>query len=164
MPRRHWNDDPFDEDFGNTRQEPEDVRAMSGVPTLKEIRMHIQAHAWNGGECEPRMTNEQVFYGQCEYASTAISEILTGTGLGFGGGDWSLRVRGWYSGDLSEVKGHFGCDGHVLTHGKHCHSWVEWKGKIIDPTWWQFAGGDVRVHVFELDDPRYERDPDAENL
>jgi hypothetical protein len=40
---------------------------------------------------------------------------------------------------------------------------VEYKGKIIDPTWWQFAGGDVKVYIFNLDDPRYTRDPDAED-
>jgi hypothetical protein len=163
MPRRRFqfDDSGFEEDFSNTLQEPEDVRVAPGIPTLYEIRKHITEHAWNGDECLPSMTNEQVFDGQCEYASTAISEILTGTGKGFGGGNWSHRVRGWYGGDLSAIKSCSGCDDSAFTEGKHCHSWVEFGGKIIDPTWWQFAGDEVRVYVFELGDPRFVRDENA---
>jgi hypothetical protein len=172
MPRRRYCDDekpdeedfsntePDEEDFSNTRQEPEDVRAAPGIPTLYEIRRHIHEHAWNGDECLPSMTNEQVFAGQCEYASTAISEILTGTGKNGKPVDWNLRVRGWYTGDLGGIRSRYGCDGHVA-NGKHCHSWVEHGGKIIDATWWQFAGGEVRVYVFELGDPRFVRDESA---
>ena len=171
MPRRRYRD--IDEDYdeyegyedeeAEPSQEADDVRAMPGIPTLKEIRMHVQKHAWNGGECLPRMDNEAVFKGQCEYASTAISEILTGTGLHGDPVDWRYRVRGWYSGDLSLIKTSSGCDSHAFTQGKHCHSWVEYAGKIIDPTFWQFAGGEVKVYVFELSDPRYSSGPDAED-
>lgn len=156
-----WGDE-FDKDFSNTEQEKDDVRVAPGIPTLYEIRKHITEHAWNGDECLPSMSNESVFAGQCEYASTAMSEILTGTGLGHGGGDWSHRVRGWYSGDLSQIRNSpHGVDEHVFTHDKHCHSWIVWKGKIYDPTFWQFAGDEVRVYVFELDDPRFTPDPKA---
>lgn len=169
MPRRFHYDkiEEYDvddvDDFSHTRQEPEDVRVAPGIPTLYEIRKHITEHAWNGGDCLPSMSNESVFSGQCEYASTAISEILTHTGLGYGGGDWSLRVRGWFMGDLSAIKGSSGCDEHAFTDNKHCHSWVEYGGKIYDSTFWQFGeGGDeVRVYVFELNDPRYVRDEKA---
>jgi len=169
MPRR-WHYDRIPEydadeenDFSCTRQESEDVRVAPGIPTLYEIRKHITDHAWNGDECLPSMTNETVFNGQCEYASTAISEILTGTGKGFGGGDWSLRKRGWFKGDLSSIKMSSGCDNHAYTHNKHCHSWVEFKGKIYDPTFWQFGdeGDEVRVYMFDIGDSRFEEDPEA---
>jgi hypothetical protein len=133
------------EEFEDTRQEPDDVRAALGIPTLYEIRKHIVEHAWNGGDCLPSMSNEAVFVGQCEYASTAISEILTGTGKNGKPVDWSLRVRGWYKGDLSASQERHGCDKHAFTHGKHCHSWVEFGGRIIDPTYWQFADEPIRV-------------------
>lgn len=170
MPRR-WHDeeeeeveeeeDEDEDDFSNTKQETQDMRAAPGIPTLFEIRKHITEYAWNGGECLPSMDNELVFEGQCEYASTAISEILTGTGKNFKHVDWSLRIRGWYTGDLSAVKNHHACDPNAFTEDKHCHSWVEYGGKIIDATWWQFGGDEVRVYVFDLDDPRFIRDKNA---
>jgi hypothetical protein len=137
---------------------------MPGIPTLLEIRQHIKANAWNGGECIGSMTNEEVFIGQCEYASTAISEMLTGTGLGHGGGDWSLRKRGWYSGDLSASKERSGCDPHAFLHGKHCHSWVEYKGMIYDATYWQFANEPIMVYAFPIGDSRYTIDEQADHL
>src|SRR5271157_4148735 len=145
-------------------QEPEDIRCASGIPTLLEIRQHIKAHAWNGGECIGSMTNEEVFAGQCEYASTAISEMLTGTGKNATRyGDWSLRKRGWFKGDLSSIKNRSGCDRHAFTDKKHCHSWVEYRGKIYDATFWQFGdeGDEVRVYMFDIGDPRYEEDDNA---
>jgi len=169
MPRRRYisrreeeeEDGEYDPVPEDTDQEEADVRAAPGIPTLREIRLHIMKHAWNGGECEPRMDNEQVFGGQCEYASTAISEILTGTGLRGKPVDWSLRVRGWYSGDLSAITARSACDEHAFSEGRHPHSWVEYNGKIYDATYWQFAGDEVRVYVFELDDPRFSRDPNS---
>jgi len=151
-------------------QESEDIRCASGIPTLLEIRQHIKAHAWNGGECIGSMTNEEVFSGQCEYASTAISEILTGTGHNGEPVDWSLRKRGWFKGDLSSIRNRSGCDPHAFasfhTEGvedKHCHSWVEYRGKIYDATFWQFGdeGDEVRVYMFDVGDPRYEEDDNA---
>lgn len=169
MPRR-WNDnDEYDElrdEPEEESQEDDDTRTMHKkirIPTLKEIRQHVRKHAWNGGECTPDMSNYDVFVGQCEYASTAISEMLTGTGHNAKPVDWSLRIRGWYSGDLSAVKERSGCDPHVFTDGKHCHSWVKFKGLIIDATYWQFAGDAVRVYVFKANDPRYTRDDYADH-
>lgn len=175
MPRRWHYDripeyDADDDDFSNTRQEPEDVRVAPGIPTLYEIRKHITDHAWNGGECLPQMDNEAVFDGQCEYASTAISEILTGTGKKNRGGDWSLRKRGWFKGDLSSIRNRSGCDPNAYASfhcegavDKHCHSWVEYKGKIYDPTFWQFGdeGDEIRVYMFDIGDPRFEEDDKA---
>jgi len=170
MPRRrgYWNDRTEEwEDqepvFEDTEREEEDVRVASGIPTLYEIRKHIDEHAWNGGDCLPEMSNESVFAGQCEYASTAISEILTGTGKNSKPVDWSLRKRGWFKGDLSSIKCSSACDKHAFTENKHCHSWVEYKGKIYDPTFWQFGddGDEVRVYVFDVGDPRYEIDDNA---
>ena len=131
------------------------------IPTLTEIRRHIVRHAWNGRDFESKETNEEVFSGQCEYASTALSEILTGTGFGKKPVDWHLRVRGFYCGDLSYIKRAYGCDPRAFTDGKHMHSWVEFGGVIIDPTWWQFAGDPVRVYVFKLNDKRFIRDESA---
>lgn len=168
MPRRYesvWNRDTeeyedYEPQFSDTRQEPEDVRVAPGVPTLYEIRKHITEHKWNGDECEPDMTNEQVFVGQCEYASTAMSEMLSDNPKGT---DWSRRVRGWYCGDLSYIKmsSPHGVDEHVWTDAKHCHSWVVHNGKIYDATYWQFGGDEVRVYEFELNDPRFVPDDKA---
>jgi hypothetical protein len=152
-------------------QESDDVRAevprskrAIHVPTLKEIRQHIKKHAWNGTDFTSRDSNSTVFLGQCEYASTAISEMLTGTGKNTkGGNDWSLRKRGWYSGDLSGIMTRSSCDPHARSHSKHCHSWVEYKGLLIDPTWWAFADDSVRVYVFEVGDPRYTYDDGADH-
>jgi hypothetical protein len=168
MPRRYRDEEDEYEGYDlpeDTVQEAEDVRVALGIPTLREIRLHIMEHAWNGGECLPSMSNESVFKGQCEYASTAMSEMLTGTGKNSDKAvDWSLRVRGWFKGDLSLIMNHISCDSHAFVEGdrKHCHSWVEYKGKIYDPTFWQFAGDEVKVYVFELNDPRFVRDDDAE--
>lgn len=170
MPRRFHDDEDddcgCDEHFENTRQESEDVRVAPGIPTLYEIRKHINDHAWNGGECLPSMSNESVFGGQCEYASTAISEILTGTGHNGKPVNWSLRKRGWFKGDLSSIRSSHGCDPHAYLDppfARHCHSWVEYKGKIYDPTFWQFGdeGDEIRVYVFDVGDPRYEEDDNA---
>lgn len=161
MPRRRYYEEEENEpEFSDTVKEPEDVRAAEGIPTLYEIRKHITDHAWNGDDCLPGMSNEDVFSGQCEYASTAVSEMLTGTGKNGKPVNWSLRVRGWYYGDLSVIADQPGCDRHVAS-GKHCHSWVEYNGKIIDPTFWQFAGDEVRVYIFEVGDPRYVKDSTA---
>lgn len=164
MPRRRYYEEEQTEnaelEFSDTEIEMADVRAVEGIPTLYDIRKHITEHAWNGGECLPNMCNEDVFVGQCEYASTAISEMLTGTGKNGKPVDWSLRVRGWYHGDLSGIRLRPGCDHHAA-EGKHCHSWVEYGNKIIDPTFWQFAGDEVRVYIFEVGDPRYVIDPTA---
>ena len=162
--RRHYDEDDYDryDEIDNADaqlQEAEDIVIVVKkikIPTLREIRRHIKQHAWNGQAFTYRDSNYDVFVGQCEYASTAISEILTGTGLHGKPVNWSLRVRGWYSGDLSAILGRSGCDEHARTHGRHCHSWVEYGGKIIDPTFWQFADDPVRVYVFDLDDPRYD--------
>lgn len=167
MPRRRRyyadDDDSWAAEEQEELQEPEDVRAAPGIPTLYEIRLHIRAHAWNGQDFEPGTSNYMAFKGQCEYASTTMSEMLTGTGHNTHPRkiDWSLRVRGWYCGDLSDIKMSPACDEHAFSEGKHCHSWVEYQGKIYDPTWWQFAGGEVKVYVFELGDPRFIRDPEA---
>lgn len=133
------------------------------IPTLSEIREHVVKHAWNGKHFGPDDTNEEVFWGECEYASTALSEMLTGTGKNFHNVDWSFRVRGWYKGDLEGIKGTSRCDDHAYDEAdpKHCHSWVEFRGKIIDPTWWVFANETPGIYVFDLDDPRYVRDPEA---
>lgn len=131
------------------------------MPTLTELRRHIRKYGWNGQDFTPKMSHREVFLGQCEYASTSLSELLTGTGHPHRGGDWSLRVRGWYSGDLSAIKGSSGCDEHAFTEGRHCHSWVEFKGRILDPTFWQFAGERPGVYVFDVGDPRYTRDSEA---
>jgi hypothetical protein len=142
------------------------MRVDFHVPTLRELRQHIRRNAWNGRDFSSADSNFDVFSGQCEYASTSMSEILTGTRhvrFNQGGPDWSLRVRGWFSGDMSLAKQHYACDDHVFKFGKHCHSWVQYKGVIIDPTFWQFAGDPVRVYVFSLDDPRFHRDKDAEH-
>jgi hypothetical protein len=108
MPRRRRyyadGDDSFDEEEQEEVRESEDVRVAPGIPTLYEIRKHVRAHAWNGQDFEPRDSNYTVFQGQCEYASTAMSEILTGTGLNGKPVNWSLRVRGWYCGDLTDIK------------------------------------------------------------
>jgi hypothetical protein len=126
------------------------------IPTLTQLRQHIRKHGWNGRDFTSRDSNHDVFDGQCEYASTSLSEMLTGKPM-----NWSLRVRGWYSGDLSRCANKPGCDKHVFTEAKHCHSWVEFEGKIIDPTYWQFAGDTPKIYVFNLDDPRYARDEEA---
>jgi hypothetical protein len=138
------------------------------IPTLTDIRRHILRNSWNGRGFESDWSNREVFTGQCEYTSTAMSEILTGTGINIRSrdgkplyGNWKYRVRGWYSGDLSASKTRVGCDPCAFTEGKHCHSWVEFGGKIIDPTWWQFADDPVKVYVFELDDKRFTRDKNA---
>jgi len=131
------------------------------IPTLREIRQHIKQHGWNGRDFTAQMCNYFVFEGMCEYASTAVSEMLTGTGQKFRGGDWSLRIRGWYKGDLSAIKMRHGCDRHAFSHAMHCHSWVEYKGVIIDPTFWQFADDPVKVYVFNLGDHRYVPDDNA---
>jgi hypothetical protein len=137
------------------------------VPTLRDLRRHISKNAWNGRYFSSRDSNFDVFTGQCEYASTAMSELLTETGIKERdkgtGADWSLRIRGWYSGAMSLAKEHHSCDDHAFRYGKHCHSWVEYKGVIIDATFWQFDGDPVRVYVFPLDDPRFHRDKDAEH-
>ncbi len=178
MARRYgyWNEDTEeweDEEpvFEDTVLEPEDVRVAPGIPTLYEIRKHITEHAWNGGECLPHMSNETVFAGQCEYACTAISEILTGTvPMEVKPVDWSLRKRGWFKGDLSSIRNRSGCDPNAYASfhcegavDKHCHSWVEYKGKIYDPTFWQFGdeGDEVRVYMFDIGDPRFEEDDKA---
>lgn len=170
MPR-HYDDDYEDEAEDREDEEEEGDEGASEetelkpiilkgvrIPTLTDIRRHIRAHAWNGRDFTPRMCHYDVFVGQCEYASTAISEILTGTGLRGKPSDWSLSIRGLYSGDLSEIKHRSGCDPRAFTEGRHMHSWVEFGGKIIDPTWWQFTGEAARVYIFELDDPRYTKD------
>jgi hypothetical protein len=165
--RRRWPDYGYDEDEEGDNGEGEEMGLrpiiIDGVriPTLTDIRRHVKAHAWNGQYFTASMGHHEVFVGQCEYASTAMSEILTGTGKNGKPVNWSLRVRGFYCGDLSEAKIRLLCDERAFTEGKHCHSWVEFGGKIIDPTWWQFAGDPVGVYVFELDDPRFIRDKDA---
>ena len=131
------------------------------VLTLTEIRRHVRKYGWNGQDFTSKMSNREVFVGQCEYASTALSEMLTGTGSLHRGGDWSLRVRGFYLGDLSAVLGEPGCDKRAVTERRHCHSWVEFHGKIIDPTFWQFAGNRPGVYVFDASDPRFARDEKA---
>jgi hypothetical protein len=131
------------------------------IPTLTEFRQHIRKYGWNGQYFTSKMSNEMVFAGQCEYASTSLSELLTGIGNVHQAGDWSLRVRGWFSGDLSAILDSPGCDEHAKTEGKHCHSWVEFEGKIIDPTFWQFAGERPRVFVFDINDPRFTKDEEA---
>ncbi len=131
------------------------------VPTLTDIRRHVVNFGWNGRDFTSKMSNGEVFSGMCEYASTSPSELLTGTGQKHRGGDWSLRVRGWFSGDLNAAKESVGCDEHAFTEGKHCHSWVEFGGKIIDPTFWQFAGERPRVFVFDINDPRFIKDEEA---
>lgn len=135
--------------------------ANTVVPSLTEIRRHVVKFGWNGRDFTSKMSNGDVFAGQCEFASTAVSEMLTGTGQVHRGGDWSLRVRGWFSGDLSAIIGEPGCDKNAETEGRHCHSWVEFGGKIIDPTFWQFAGERPRVFVFDINDPRFTKDEEA---
>lgn len=132
------------------------------IPTLTDIRRHVKKHAWNGRDFTSKTSNREVFEGMCEYASTALSEMLTNTGKNSGEeNDWSLRVRGWFSGDLSAILASPGCDSHATTEGRHCHSWVEFGGKIIDPTFWQFAGERPRVFVFDINDPRFTKDEEA---
>jgi hypothetical protein len=145
--------------FEDTRREPEDALVKFGGVSLSlyTIREHITNHAWNGGECTPEMDNEGVFFGQCEYTATAVSEMLTGTGKNGKPVDWHLRKRGWYSGPSDSCFGNWTTNkqGHVA------HSWVVFEGKIIDPTWWSFEGEEVRVYVFDATDPRYTEDDNA---
>jgi hypothetical protein len=165
---RRFDDDEDDDEGDQGASEETGMKpiVINGVriPALSDIRRHVKAHAWNGRDFTSRYSHYEVFDGQCEYASTALSEMLTGTGRnqwdieGRRGPDWSLRVRGLYCGDLTHSKTKSGCDRRAFSEGKHCHSWVEFGGKIIDPTWWQFTGHPARVYVFPLDDPRFVRD------
>jgi len=155
---RRWKTFEDELTFEDTLRESEDVAlVVNGISlSLYAIRQHITEHAWNGDECTPGMDNEGVFYGQCEYASTAISEMLTGTGKNGKPVNWSLRKRGWYSGENS------GCGNWTTNdHGHIAHSWVVFEGKIIDPTWWAFGEGETRVYIFEANDPRYVEDDNA---
>jgi hypothetical protein len=90
-----WRDEE-ELEFSDTRREPEDIPVTFGGLSLSlyAVRQHITEHAWNGQDCTPDMDNEGVFFGQCEYAATAISEILTGTGKNNKPVNWDLRKRG----------------------------------------------------------------------
>ena len=55
-------------------------KANQTIPTLTEIRRHIQKFGWNGRDFTSKMSNGEVFAGQCETTATALSEMLTGTG------------------------------------------------------------------------------------
>ena len=131
------------------------------IPSLTQIRRHIRKNAWNGRDFTSGDSNREVFTGMCEYASTALSEMLTGTGFENGDCDWSLRIRGWYKGDISALLTHPHADQSQVAQGKYMHSWVVYEGKIIDPTWWQFTDSKPGVYVFDLNDPRFEPDPSA---
>lgn len=125
----------------------------NGTPNLTELRKHIRREGWNGGSLQG--SNRDVFAGMCEYASTSLSEMLTGEE-----GNWSLRVRGWYTGDCSALRGKPGAQFSETREG-HPHSWVVFNGKIIDPTWWQFTDAWVKVYEFDLNDPRFVPDESA---
>jgi len=166
VPLSRWKRIEEELEFSDTLQESEDVPVVIDGITLSlyTIREHITNHAWNGGECLPDMDNEGVFFGQCEYAATAVSEMLTRTGKNIpykGVGrytsvKWHLRKRGWYTG-TSE-----GCANWTTNEQGHiAHSWVVFNGKIIDPTWWAFGDGETRVYVFDANDPRYVEDDNA---
>jgi hypothetical protein len=120
--------------------------------TLTAIRKHIRRAGWNGRDFIARDSNRDVFFGQCEYASTSVSEMLTGVD-----GRWSLRVRGWYTGPVT-----VGADWGWHPRGQGvAHSWVVYNGKIIDPTWWAFENAKPAVYVFEANDPRFVADDNA---
>lgn len=129
------------------------------IPSLTALRRHIKKFEWNGRWFTRNDSMRDVFEGQCEYAATALSEILTGKD-----GNWSLRVRGWYSGAItaierSDPRARFYSSLRVT---KHAHSWVRLPdGTIVDPTWWQFTDDRPKICVFPTNDPRFELDENA---
>jgi hypothetical protein len=129
------------------------------IPSLTALRKHIKKHGWNACSGNTK-TLRDMFEGQCEYASTSLSEMLTGDSTSAG---WSLRVRGWYCGEITAIRPSDGSSNFKPgSHGtKHAHSWVVFEGKIIDPTWWQFTDERPKVYVFDANDPRFEIDPEA---
>ncbi len=128
--------------------------------TLTAIRKHIKRNAWNGRSFVSSDKNADVFHGMCEYAATAISEMLTDTG-GLNNNehaDWSLRVRGWYTGQVEPGTGDWIRNQNGIGVA---HSWVVFEGKIIDPTCWAFDNSKPRVYIFDANDPRYVPDESA---
>jgi len=115
--RTRWSDDDDQGDHGAGEEAGLKPVIIGGVriPTLMEIRQHINANAWNGQAFTSHMTHRDVFAGECEYASTALSEMLTGTGKNLKSVSWKYRVRGLYSGDLSAIKSSHGCDARAFT-------------------------------------------------
>ena len=119
------------------------------IPTLSKVRTYVKKNrisgCWDSWKRKNGDSVENFFAGNCHHASNALSEMLVGSRR--------LVTRGWYT-DTEALKddptwirnkeGHIG------------HSWVEYEGKIIDPTWWAFHPGEpVKVYVFDIDDPRY---------
>ena len=119
------------------------------IPQLPKLRTYVKKNNirgdWNYWKRPNGNPIENFFAGNCHFASNALSEMLVG--------NKTLVVRGWYTdtkaldGDptwICNEEGHIG------------HSWLEYEGKIIDPTWWAFHPGEpVKVYVFEGNDPRY---------
>lgn len=132
---------------------------MDKLPTLSQLRAHIKRHGWNGAWFTRNMSVREVFEGQCEYASTSLSEMLTADNESTG---WRLRVRGWYSGEITAIRPSHGASNFKPGDTtRHAHSWVVFNGKIIDPTWWQFTNARPAIYVFDANDPRFEVDPEA---
>ena len=132
----------------------------NGIPSLTELRAHIRKHVWNGRAVVSSDSNRDMFDGMCEYASTSLSELLTGD---FGLTGWRLRIRGWYKGEITAIDPASSMSNFKRgDNTRHAHSWVRLPdGRILDPTWWQFTDAPVRMYLFDADDPRFEEDPSA---
>jgi hypothetical protein len=121
------------------------------LPTLSKLREHILKEKLTGhwGFFGGGLTdvNARFFQGNCHYASVALSLLLTDSGR--------FVERGWYT----EVNALRHDDSWIRNRDGHiAHSWIEYKGKIIDPTWWAFhPGEEVKIYTFSIKDKRYSK-------
>src|ERR1700677_3145449 len=74
--------------------------ASAKIPTLGALRAHIKREGWNACTGNTKSLRD-MFTGNCHYASSSLSEMLTDDATSKG---WSLVVRGWYRGDITTIR------------------------------------------------------------